>query len=72
MNFKDEYINSQMFSWRHHPLRYVAREDELAAQARGRRHVRPGGNVVDVEVLLGEKDGRDARRGASEGRLGPS
>ena len=30
MNFKDEYINSQMFSWRHHPLRYVAREDELA------------------------------------------
>lgn len=29
MNFKDEYINSQMFSWRHHPLRYVAREDEL-------------------------------------------
>lgn len=30
MNFKDEYINSQMFSWRHHPLRYVAREDGLA------------------------------------------
>lgn len=30
MNFKDKYINSQMFSWRHHPLRYVAREDELA------------------------------------------
>lgn len=30
MNFKDEYINSQMSSWRHHPLRYVAREDELA------------------------------------------
>lgn len=30
MNFKDEYINSQMFSWRHHPRRYVAREDELA------------------------------------------
>lgn len=30
MNFKDEYINSQMFSWRHHPLLYVAREDELA------------------------------------------
>lgn len=30
MNFKDEYINSQVFSWRHHPLRYVAREDELA------------------------------------------
>jgi hypothetical protein len=30
VNFKDEYINSQMFSWRHHPLRYVAREDELA------------------------------------------
>lgn len=30
MNFKDEYINSQAFSWRHHPLRYVAREDELA------------------------------------------
>lgn len=30
MNFKDECINSQMFSWRHHPLRYVAREDELA------------------------------------------
>lgn len=30
MNFRDEYINSQMFSWRHHPLRYVAREDELA------------------------------------------
>lgn len=30
MNFKDEYINSQMFSWRHHPCRYVAREDELA------------------------------------------
>ena len=30
MNFKDEYINSQMVSWRHHPLRYVAREDELA------------------------------------------
>lgn len=30
MNFKDEYINSQMFSWRHHPLRYVAGEDELA------------------------------------------
>lgn len=30
MNFKDEYMNSQMFSWRHHPLRYVAREDELA------------------------------------------
>lgn len=30
MNFKDEYINSQMFSWRHHPLRYVAREDQLA------------------------------------------
>lgn len=29
MNFKDEYINSQMFSWRHHPLRHVAREDEL-------------------------------------------
>lgn len=29
MNFKDEYINSQMFGWRHHPLRYVAREDEL-------------------------------------------
>ena len=29
MNFKDEYLNSQMFSWRHHPLRYVAREDEL-------------------------------------------
>lgn len=29
MNFKDEYINSQAFSWRHHPLRYVAREDEL-------------------------------------------
>lgn len=30
MNFKDEYINSRMFSWRHHPLRYVAREDNLA------------------------------------------
>lgn len=30
MNFKDEYINSQIFSWRHHPRRYVAREDELA------------------------------------------
>lgn len=30
MNFKDEYINSQVFSRRHHPLRYVAREDELA------------------------------------------
>lgn len=30
MNFKDEYINSQMSSWRYHPLRYVAREDELA------------------------------------------
>lgn len=30
MNFKDEYINSQMFSWKHHPLLYVAREDELA------------------------------------------
>lgn len=30
MNFKDEYINSQMFSWRHHPLQYVAGEDELA------------------------------------------
>lgn len=29
VNFKDEYLNSQMFSWRHHPLRYVAREDEL-------------------------------------------
>lgn len=29
MNFKDEYIDSQMFGWRHHPLRYVAREDEL-------------------------------------------
>ena len=29
MNFKDEYINNQMLSWRHHPLRYVAREDEL-------------------------------------------
>lgn len=30
MNFKDEYINSQMVSWRHHPLRYVAREHDLA------------------------------------------
>lgn len=30
MNFKDEYINSQMVSWRHHPLRYVAREDDFA------------------------------------------
>lgn len=30
MNFKDEYINSQMASWRHHPLRYVAREDDFA------------------------------------------
>ena len=29
VNFKDEYLNSQMFSWRHHPLRYVASEDEL-------------------------------------------
>lgn len=29
VNFKDEYLNSQMFSWRHHPLRYAAREDEL-------------------------------------------
>ena len=30
MNFKDEYVNSQMVSWRHHPLRYVAREDDFA------------------------------------------
>lgn len=30
MNFKDEYINSQMFSWKYHPLRHVAMEDELA------------------------------------------
>lgn len=30
MNFKDEYINRQMASWRHHPLRYVAREDDFA------------------------------------------
>lgn len=29
MKFKDEYINNQMLSWRHHPLRYVARVDEL-------------------------------------------
>lgn len=29
VNFKGEYLNSQMFSWRHHPLRYVAREDDL-------------------------------------------
>lgn len=30
VNFKEEHLNSQMFSWRHHPLRYVVREDELA------------------------------------------
>lgn len=30
MNFKDEDVSGRLFNWRHHPLRYVAREDELA------------------------------------------
>lgn len=29
MNFKDEDVSGRLFNWRHHPLRYVAREDEL-------------------------------------------
>ena len=33
---------------------------EFAAQARGRRHVRPGRNMVRLALLLGEEDGRDA------------
>lgn len=30
MNFKDEDVSGRLFNWRHHPLRYVTREDELA------------------------------------------
>ena len=33
---------------------------EFAAQARGRRHVRPGRDMVRLALLLGEEDGRDA------------
>lgn len=31
---------------------------EFAAQARGRRHVRPGRDAVRLALLLGEEDGR--------------
>lgn len=30
MNFNDEDLSGRLFNWRYHPLRYVAREDELA------------------------------------------
>lgn len=45
---------------------------EFAAQARGRRHVRPGRDMVRLAPLLGEEGGRDARRGAPEGCVGLS
>lgn len=45
---------------------------EFAAQARGSRHVRPGRDMGRLTLLFGEEDGRDARRGAPEGRLGLS
>lgn len=45
---------------------------KFAAQARGRRHVRPGRDMVRLAQLLGEEDGRDARRDAPEGRIEPS
>lgn len=37
---------------------------EFAAQACGCRHVRPGRDMVRLALLLGEEDGRVARRGA--------
>lgn len=45
---------------------------EFAAQARGSRHVRPGRDMSRLALFLGEEDGRGARRGAPEGRLGLS
>lgn len=45
---------------------------EFAVQAGGHRHVRPDRDMVRLAPLLGERDGRDARRGASERCLGLS
>ena len=45
---------------------------ESSPQARGRRHVRPGRDMIQLALLLGEEDGQDARRDAPEGRLGLS
>ena len=43
---------------------------KVAAQGGRGRHVRPGGDVVRIAILLGEEDGGDARRRVQDGCRG--